>query len=148
MVSFVQPFHNHQNYLKYSYKEQETTWSNLKQPRMSKNYRAFHLFFKLISNIFSIWYILWVLPLTAHLRVGGAVPQWEHVETWWKLVSTLSRTSCNLANLFPICDFFYFYWSLRATIRQITLDSLAKWLSVRLRPKWVWVGIPLLSLKL
>ena len=28
------------------------------------------------------------------------------------------------------------------------LASLAKWSSVRLRTKWLWVGIPLLSLKL
>ena len=28
------------------------------------------------------------------------------------------------------------------------LASLAKWLSVRLRTKWLWVGVPLLSLEL
>ena len=37
-------------------------------------------------------------------------------------------------------------WEL--TTQHNHLASLAKWLSVRLQTKWLWVGIPLLSLKL
>ena len=36
----------------------------------------------------------------------------------------------------------------KRTLNHVTIQaSLAKWLSVRLRTKWLWVRIPLLSLK-
>ena len=38
--------------------------------------------------------------------------------------------------------------NLNTLFRKQTLNRLAKWLNVRLGTKWLWVRIPLLSLKL
>ena len=38
----------------------ETTWNSLKQPRVSKKQRPFHLFFKLISDFFDLIYFMGV----------------------------------------------------------------------------------------
>ena len=37
-----------------TYNKQETTWSDLKQPRASKKRLAFYFFFKLFSNFFNM----------------------------------------------------------------------------------------------
>ena len=52
-------------------KQPEIIWNNLESARNNVLFTCFLNWFQ----TFSIWYILWVLPLTAHLRVGEAVLQ-------------------------------------------------------------------------
>ena len=89
---------------------------------MSKKRRTFHLFFKLISNSFDLIFFMGVASKSSSESHWGNIS----MGACWNLSLNLSSTSSNLANLFSACNFFYFYWNLRATIRQVTKASLGK----------------------
>ena len=62
--------------------------------------------------------------------------------------------SCSICSIFQTFGFFiktflrWQQWDLNPQVDKRTLNHLSKWLSVYLRTKWLWVWIPLLSLKL
>ena len=56
-----------------------------------------------------------------------------------EILNTISLNTTNTVS---------YYYVTYAFQSEFTLHGLAKWLSVRLRIKWWWVRIPLLSLKL
>ena len=65
-----------------TYSKPETAWNNLEWARNDR----LSTYFKNWFQTFLIWYFFSVLPLTAYLRIGKVVPQWEHAENSWKLV--------------------------------------------------------------
>ena len=78
----------------------------------------------------------------------------EYLFVWciWLHVIIMSRTVCyyhtRMLLLWPyVVIISYYYHEMILTTQLNHLSSLAKWLNIRVWTKWLWIRIPLLSLK-
>ena len=79
--------------------------------------------------------------MTIDVEFGTKKKCYHHVTYAFQSESTL----CSCLNVKELLARNRF---LKFELQQGAVASLAKWLSIRLRTKWLWVRIPLLSLKL